>query len=271
MTYKPAPLEGADFQAYVQREFVKIAAEFLALQTPPAPNPDVLWRWEATAISPFFLQAKDPSRAVFTKAGGRNAVRLLTMPGDSNLYGSNDAERCDLRLGNDVSDAKEGREWWFKHSVWFPDDYVDQPQSNGTWNWGSVMNWHDDADSGGSQGPLQMMNMPMTATSQDRAIGLTFQVYGGDPNSQRRGQFFASPISRNVWYDFTYHIKWTSTASGFCDGWLNDKQFMAYKGPTLYTGRGAYLKLTNYHTAHGKPSAMLHGPVVRARTREGLS
>jgi hypothetical protein len=257
----------------------EIRVEALAepeLTSPPAvivPSTDVLWQWDATAVAPFFIHAKpgDPPRVTLVQAGGRNAVRLLTMPGDNNVNGSNLAERCDLRLGDELSDAKEGREWWFKHSVLFPEDYVDQPQSNGMWHWGSVMNWHDDADDGGSQGPLQLMNMPRTAISPDRAIGLTFQVYGGVPGSERKGQFFAAPIARNVWYDFTYHVKWTSLGDGFCDGWLNGVQFMAYRGPTLYTGRGAYLKLANYHTAHGKPSAVLHGRVIRASTQEALA
>jgi hypothetical protein len=199
-------------------------------------------------------------------------VRLLTLPGDNNINGSGAAERGDLRLANHLSDATEGREWWFKHCVWFPNDYVDQPESplKSNWSWGVAIDWHDDSDTAGSQGPLQLMTMPRTAISPDRAVGLTFEVYGGEHGSPRKGQFFAAPIARNVWYDFVYHIRWTSTDAGFCDGWLSGTQFMAYKGPTLYAGRGAYLKLANYHSAHGMRSAILHGPIVRARTREAL-
>ena len=284
MSYKPEPLND------LARELGKIAstldvhagaiagmsARVQALEArpvivPPAvPSADVLWQWDATSIAPFFLHAKDPSRAIFTQAGGRNAVRLLTMPGDNNVNGSNLAERCDLRLGNAESDANEGREWWFAHSVWFPDDYVDQPQSNGMWHWGAVFDWHDDSDTAGSQGPLQLMSMPRTAISADRPTGLHFQVYAG-PGGVRLGDFPVSPIERNKWFDFVYHIRWTATSTGFADGWVNGTQFMAHKGPTLHAGHGAYLKLANYHTAHGKPSAVIHGRVVRARTEAALA
>ena len=275
MTYKPADLgavAGKDLLAAVQKEFVKIADEFSAIARGLefAPSADVLWRWDATTVAPFFLQAKHPSRATLVQAGGRSAVRLLTMPGDSNVNGSGEAERCDLRLPNDLSDAREGQAWWFKHSVWFPTDYVDQPQSNGTWHWGSVMNWHDDADDGSSQGPAQLMNMPRTAISADRPTGLVYQMYGGAPGGKMLREYAVGPIERNKWYDFIYHIKWTSTPTGFYDAWLNGKPIFACSGPTLIIGHGAYLKLANYHTAHGKPSAVLHGPATRAKTREAL-
>lgn len=270
----------------IERELGKIAATFqshreailfltkrveaLDASVFAPPSADVLWQWDATSNAPFFIHAKDPSRVTLVTAGGRPAVRLLTMPGDTNVNGSGAAERCDLRLSNELSDAKEGREWWFKHSVWFPDDYVDQPQSNGTWHWGVVMNYHDDADDGGSLGPLQLLSNPRTAIDPGRPTGLHFQVYGG-VGGGKLGDFPIAPIERNRWYDFVYHIKWTATSAGFADGWVNGRQFMAHKGPTLHAGHGAYLKLANYHTAHGKESAVLHGAIVRARTKEGLA
>lgn len=245
-------------------EIARLKAMFAALPPPapaPVPSADVLWRWDATSVAPFGIHAKEPSRVSLVQAGGRPAVRLLTLPGDTNVYGSGNAVRTDLRLSNALSDATEGREWWFKHGVWFPSDYVDTPPSTPSmWNWGVVLDWHDDRDTPGSQGPVQLVTY---------STGMRYQVYGGAPGGKALGEFSVGPIVRNLWHDFKYHIRWSST-TGFCDGWLNSKQFMAYKGPTLITGNGAYLKLANYGT-QTSPSAVLHGAAVRAKTEAGLA
>jgi len=265
MAYKPADLGSVaaeDLLAVVQNEFAKIADEFAALAA-VTPSADVLWRWDATTVSPFGVQAKDPNRVTLVQAGGRIAVRLLTMPGDSNLYGSGAMERCDLRLPNDLTDATEGKDHWWSHYVRFPADYMELPRSEqgGTWNTGLVMCFHNTADQGG-QANAQLQAMPATATSPDRPTGLHFQVSGGDPAAPTVGQYPVGPIVRNRWLRFDYHVRWTAGA-GLFEGWLDGTQFMAHKGPTLYAGQGAYLKLANYHTAHGKPSAVLHGPTTR--------
>lgn len=270
-------LKAESDQATQGAEIVRLKALLAAVPPPPPPPPpapasaDVLWRWNANTIAPFGIHAKATSRVSLVQAGGRNAVRLLTMPGDNNVNGSGAAERCDLRLGNADSDATEGREWWFSHGVWFPADYVDLPQSNGAWHWGSAFNWHDDADDGRSQGPVQLIIYPPTAVSADRATGLNYQIFGGTSGNNQLGQFPVEAIRRERWYDFKYHIRWTSGPTGFCDGWVGGRQFMAYKGPTLHAGHGAYLKAANYHTAHGKASAILHGTMVRSRTEAGLA
>jgi len=265
MTYKPADLgavAGKDFVATLQNELAKIADEFAAIAEAPVDN--VLWQWDATSIAPFGIQAKNPSRVTLVQAGGYPAVRLLTLPGDNNLYGSGAMERCDLRLPNDLTDATEGKEHRWSHHLRFPGDYMELPssQAGGSWNTGLVMCFHNTADQGG-QANAQLQAMPATAISPDRPTGLHFQVSGGDPAAPTVGQYPVGPIVRNRWLAFAYHVRWSSGSGGFIDGWLDGVQFMAHKGPTLYAGQGAYLKLANYHTAHGKPSAVLHGPTTR--------
>ena len=240
----------------------------------PVPRTGALWRWDATTVAPFGIHAKPVAewganpRVTLVNVGNRPAVRLLTMPGDDHLFGSNDAQRCDLRLSNVTSDATEGREWWFRHGIWFPSDYVDLP-GNGIWQWGAALDWHDDADTPGSQGPVQIVLFPRTPGQPGWPTGMHLQVYGGAPGGKALGDFPIAPIERNRWYDFVLHIRWTSTTAGFCDGWVNDQQFTAYRGPTLITGHGAYLKLANYHMATAD-SAILHGRIDVAETREAL-
>jgi len=260
--------------AFMQREFDKIALTIEGLSArvralEGLSGRDVLWQWDAYTLAPFGIHAKDPSRVTFVQADGRPAVRLLTLPGDSNLYGSGAMERCDLRLGNYDTDATEGKEHWWSFLVRFPLDYMELPRSElGAWNTGLVLDFHNTADKGG-QANMQLQAMPATATSPDRPIGLHVQVSGGDPARPTVGQYPVGPIVRNRWLRFDCHVRWTAGA-GLFEGWLDGKQFMSHKGPTLYAGEGAYLKLANYHTAHGKPSAVLHGRVIRARTRAAL-
>jgi len=283
MSYKPEPL------TELARELGKIAAtlnehagaiagmsariqalEARPVIVPPAvPSADVLFSWDATSIAPFFLHAKDPSRVTLVNVGGRPGVRLLTMPGDNNVNGSGAWERSDLRLPNNLSFAHEGSVVLFRHSVWFPSDFVDLPESPANaqpWYAGSWFNWHDDRDSGGSQGPVQGMFFPPTAVSADRATGLVYQMFGGTTGNTNLYEPKIGPIVRNQWYDFESYIKWTSKADGFYDTKLNGQSIFTYKGPTLHAGAGAYLKLANYHTAFikdGKPApvAIVQGAV----------
>ena len=237
----------------------------------PVPSANVIWRWDATTVAPFGIHCSPnagPPRVTLVNVGGRPGVRLFTQSGDHHVFGSGDSERADLRLSNELSRATEGRRWRFKHGIWLGDDYTDLPMSPlnaQPWYWAALLDWHDDSDTPGSQGPVQLIVYPPTAASPDRSTGMVMQVFGGawKQGEKPNGEFRIAPIERNKWLDFIFDIHWTSTASGFCNGWLNDRQFMAYRGPTLLTGNGAYLKLANYHTAFdGKDSAVVHGAIT---------
>src|SRR5205807_2697546 len=75
------------------------------------------------------------------------------------------------------------------------------------------------------------------------------------------------PITKNVWYDFVYHVKWSSGSDGLFQAWLNGQQVMNYSGPNLYVGQSCYLKIANYHTELGVPVSVVHSRVVMAHTQ----
>jgi hypothetical protein len=198
-------------------------------------------------------------------------VRLHTEPGDSNVFGSRNAERNDLALTRQASDCHEGREHWWAHSVLFPDDYVAPPESTATtWNFGVVADFHNSAP-GAGQANFQVNAMPATAISPDRPTGLGFQIAYGD---QRRPSLYYAPIGplvKKEWYHFVYHVQWSSAADGFFDAWVNGVKKMAYRGPTLYPGQGCYFKLANYHSAFGKPTSVIHARVIRGATPRAVA
>ncbi len=219
----------------------------------------------------FAEQSKMPGRSSPVSVAGMRGVRLHTEPGDNNIYGSRAAERDDLTLDQATTDCYEGKEHWWAHSVLFPADYVDPPQSTASsWNWGVVADFHNAAP-GGGQANFQVNAMPATALSSDRPTGLGFQIAYG---KQDRPTLYTAPIGpvvRNVWYHFVYHVRWSAQDDGFFDAWVNGTRKMNYRGPTLYPGQGCYLKLANYHTAFGKPTSVIHARVIRGITPRAVS
>lgn len=214
----------------------------------------------------FFEQSKVPGRATMVNVFGRPSVRLHTEPGDTDVAGSGLNDRNDLTLSQQTSDGYEGKEHWWAHSILFPDDYINPPApAPGGWNWGVVFDFHN-TTLGAWQANFQIDTLP------DNYGGLRLRGYGGINSGD--GEFTA-PIGiyrKNVWYDFVYHVKWSSGTDGFFDAWLRigtetiGRRLLQHKGPTLYQGQGVYLKLANYHTPHGKASSVIHSRVLRGTT-----
>ena len=220
----------------------------------------------------FSEQGKVSGRASIVSIGrdGATAVRLHTEPGDNYVAGSGDAERNDLTTSQANTDGYEGREHWWAHSVLFPSDYVDPPESTTTtWNWQVVFDFHATGNVPGTVANFQVEAMPKTAISPDRPTGLRFRGYGGDPAREFTAPI--GPVVRNTWYDFVYHVKWSSGTDGFFDAWVNGKKMLSYRGPTLYPGQGVYLKLANYHTPYGQANSVIHDRVVRGTTALSVS
>jgi len=212
----------------------------------------------------FSEQAKVAGRASIVTVAGVNAVRLHTEPGDDNVAGSGSSERNDLTTSQATTDGYEGREHWWAHSILFPGDYVDPPASTASsWNFGVVADFHNTAP-GAGQANFQVSAMPATAIASDRPTGLSFKVAYGNQTSPTEATYPIGPVKRNQWYNFVYHVKWSSGSDGFFDAWVNGVQKMAYRGPTLYPGQGVYLKLANYHTPFGQPSSVIHARVLRS-------
>ena len=279
MSYAPdkPPAETADeFHAYVLREFKKISAEFLALSItapPPLPNPDLIWQWNAEAVAPFSIQARDPSRVSLVIVGGRKWVRLLTMPGDSSIAGSGSNERTDMQYSSDLTNGQEGRERWMTHSIMFPGDYVDPPPSPASatpWNFGVVFDWHNSA-LGAGQANMQIQAMPVTGSDASRPTGLGIKMAWGTQAAPQEKYYPIGPIVRNVPYNFKHHVFWTAASTGSFDAWVNGRLVMQYKGPTLYAGQETYCKLARYGSPTGQPCAVLHGRLRLGKTEASVA
>ena len=204
-----------------------------------------------------------PRRSSFVTPGrsGSKAIRLHTEPGDDQVHGSGDWERDDLSLGTSPSYGNQGQEEWWAHSIMFPSDFV--------FTFGVLLDFHHNS-SGGSPN-FGLMTVP--------GSGLRYSIFGGSTiDGGRRDYYFPDPygmpagsVKNNVWYDFVYHIKWSSGSDGFIEAWLNGKRIFTHQGPTLYSGIPVYLKLANYHTAVGQPSSLIHDRIVRGSSASAVA
>jgi hypothetical protein len=196
---------------------------------------------------------------------GRRAVRLPTLPGDSNVHGSGSWERTDLSKPAAPDYCNAGQEEWWAFSVLFPDDYVFPPGPEA----GIIMDFHHTGS--GGQANWELQTIP--------GIGLRARGYGGASRDQ--GKYDAAipdpygtvaGVTKNKWYNFTVHVKWSPDArEGFMEGWLNGRRFQNYRGATLYAGQSCYFKLANYHAPFGKPSAIHYDRILRGRSGADVS
>ncbi|OGG57073.1 MAG: hypothetical protein A3F84_04570 [Candidatus Handelsmanbacteria bacterium RIFCSPLOWO2_12_FULL_64_10] len=212
----------------------------------------------------FEEQGKVAGRATTVDIGrdGGTAVRLHTEPGDDNVVGSGAMERNDLWLSETESDIFEGREQWWAHSILFPDDFAVP-----TWHMYVVFDFHN---SGNGQANFHV--------NFENGV-LIFRGYGGQNVNDGLYKATIGTIQKNVWYDFVYHVKWSSGPDGYFDAWVNGVKKLSHRGPTLYAGQRAYLKLANYHVpvcnpypgCTGPASSVIHDRVVRGTTPQSVS
>jgi len=196
-------------------------------------------------------QTDGTSRASIVNIGrdGTSALRLHTEPGDSIVTGTASAERADVMINQAMTDCFQGREQWWEHSLLFPDDYNAPPAGQ----WHIVFDFHN---TGTGQA-----NFHVDASRYDGGT-LWLRGYGGIKD---QGEYKAKigPIVKNQWYDFVYHVKWSSGSDGFMKAWVNGAQVLDHSGPTLYVNQGCYLKLANYHTPWGQPVSVIHDRIIR--------
>ncbi|HKO51070.1 MAG TPA: heparin lyase I family protein [Polyangiaceae bacterium] len=226
----------------------------------------------APADCGFVEEAKQPPRRAKLRhfaRDGKSSVRLHTEPGDTDVAGSGpSSERNDLALRSIATDCFEGQEQWWAHSLLFPNDYVAPPAGG----FGVVFNFHHN-------GSFGQANFHVDATFD----GLRLRGYGGESvntGENSVGEYLSEwlgAVEKNLWHDFVYHVRWSSSSDGFFIAWLRKgsepvgRKVLEHYGPTLYRGMGCFLKLANYHLAFGEPSSVVHDRVIRGTTPESVS
>jgi hypothetical protein len=194
------------------------------------------------------------SRFVSVARDGRQAVELITLPGDDQVHGAGDWERDDLELPPSPDYCNEGQDEWWAVSVLFPDGY------EATTALGEVMTFHQD----GSGAPP---NFNVVA----KPDGLRLDGFYGELKNPGEYRVELGRIRRNEWYDFVYHVRWTSKDDGLFVAWLNGNKVLVHHGPTLYAGLSCYFKLSNYHSSSPRPSAIIFDRLIRAASADAVA
>ena len=223
----------------------------------------------------FSEQSKVPGRATLTSIArdGTTGLRLHTEPGDNNVASSGEMERDDVFLSQAASDGYEGHEAWWAHSIYFPDDFTTP-----TWESYVVFDFHNSAP-GAWQANFHVAFERQSDTTKPGLLSLF--GYGGVNSGDGRFAAALGEIQKKVWYDFVYHVRWSSGSDGFFDAWLNGKRVLSHRGPTLYAGQGVYLKLANYHSpvcdpypaciGTHKASSVIYDRIIRGTTPLAVS
>jgi hypothetical protein len=236
-----------------------------------SPNPPATWWVDQKTHGR--ISAVDAPGGV----GGR-AVSLHTEPGDNNACGGT-CDRADLTLSlagtrsgepwqvalPAVAGVYEGSERWYAHSLYFPRGLYNPPA--GTWDWAVYFDFH---------GIRASRPQPLQLDMHKAGGGFRF-IGGGGPNgSYQWSKVIAPTPALDTWYDFVYHIRWSSKSDGFSHIWLNGKLLHRQDNqPTLWSFDGttdlAFLKLANYHNATGVPSTVIHRRIRIGKTPESVS
>ena len=227
----------------------------------------------------FIEQARVSGRATLTSLSrdGGTALRLHTEPGDYNVVGSGMMERDDVYLATPgTADAEiygEGVEQWWAHSILFPDDFVMPTQQSYV-----VFDFHNTGSGAGQANfhvafePSDDITTPISQPGQLKFIA---------HNDWGRYGAVIGQVQKNYWYDFVYHVRWSSGSDGLFYAWVNGKLVLQHQGPTLYSGQGVYLKLANYHqpvctpypacAGSDQPSSVIHDRVIRGTTAQSVA
>jgi hypothetical protein len=184
---------------------------------------------------------------------GHYAARFIVGPGDDPIGAS--GERSEVVYS---SGEGEGVESWWAWSTYFPTGFH---PNNGSWN--VFTQWHQ----AGTSCPQPVSFEVNHYTTPSR---LKLRVWGGrlsgcTPSSRREWNF--ATLRRNRWYNFVFHVKWSSSKStGFVQLWVNGQlKIPKTHLATLYKGQGVYLKQGFYRGHSSLTTTIYHDALRRYR------
>jgi hypothetical protein len=238
-----------------------------------SPHPQFLHSFEDSIDEhgAYSVQRAAPDRIALIDAPvrhGARAIRFRTSGLDTRINGSGTWERSELRMDTRLSDGVEGAEQWWAHSTYFPDDFQ-FPQRFQPWQASLFVQWHDSRDAGRQP---NLVGEIVYEAGRNPGLVMRFRVTH-EVGDYRRYAFFRGPPQKNLWYDFVYHLKWSSGSQGFAQIWVRREDelrghlVMDYHGPTLYPDNGVYFKIGTYHPLFpDPPGSVIHDCVAKGRT-----
>ncbi|RKH09232.1 carbohydrate-binding protein [Corallococcus praedator] len=256
-TYKFTSLNTRRVRVYVQgntvNDWASIAEARPCAGTVVTPTPGgIIWRgdfesgdrgqWDGTQmVSSDRLQViPSPVRE------GGYALKATVRQGDDPINSSGNRNEIFKQTKEAV-----GSEYWYRWSNRFPSDF---PSAK---TWQLFTQWHHDGCCGSP--PVEFY-----VYGEEMRLNI-----GGDPGVI----VWKTPLVRNQWHDFIFHVKWSPNASvGFVELYYNGtlvlpKRFIA----TQYSGQLNYLKIGLYRNDTVAPVGVVyHDGWVMGRTKEDV-
>jgi hypothetical protein len=148
---------------------------------------------------------------------GNYSIRFELRKTDGDIGGSKRSEA----LRYTKSEPLRNVERWYGASTFLPTEYVTDPAAE------LVTQWHTDAGSP----PLALW----TQNGQWKVIIMGQATVLGN-------------YQRNVWVDWVYHVKWSSTSDGLIEVWKNGVKVISKAGANIYANSigGAYFRVGLY-------------------------
>jgi polysaccharide lyase-like protein len=184
---------------------------------------------------------------------GRYAARFVVRPGDDPIPSS--GERAEVMA---YTRETEGVESWWHWSTYFPTGFR---ANRGAWN--VFTQWHQTGAN--CQEPVQFAVNNYLSPARLRLYLNTgsLNLSTCHPGFIRAWNF--AVLRRNRWYNFTFHVKWSSKGSvGFVQLWMNGRQVIRLTHvPTLYQGQGVYVKQGFYRGHSSRTTTIYHDGLRR--------
>jgi len=185
---------------------------------------------------------------------GRYAARFVVRPGDDPVVGGERAEVMAL------TGESEGKESWWAWSTYFPTGFHPNP---GAWN--VFTQWHHTGHS--CQSPVDFAVNTYLSPPRLRLYLNTGKLNLSTCRASFIRQWNFAVLRRNRWYNFVFHVKWSSNASiGFVQLWVNGRLAIPKTHvPTLLQGMGVYVKQGFYRGRSNLTTTIFHDGLRRYR------
>ena len=206
---------------------------------------------------------------------GKFAAKFIVNNGDE--FRQTGGERSDL-MRSPLFDEKDGDEYWYAWSTFFPEDWQ-APQ-----DWFIFADWHSRYDD-----VCQLLQLEVTTENSLLVKVLTGDIFGykcfeGSGTAFSTSKVIVKSLSTGLWNDFVIHVKWAATSTGIIEIFhktedLEDfNKVLSLKGiPTLQyrldsnSPASPYFKLAHYRSSvNTHKSTLYHDGFRQGRTRQSI-
>lgn len=165
---------------------------------------------------------------------GSKAVKFTLKKEDPITAGS---KRAELKLGTVPANSEQ----WYAFSVFFPADFVPDPDME------IIAQWHNvpDFNQGETWRTPALYLRPKNGKLYIQRRWDARPVNGNNP--QGRETIDLGFYKTNAWTDFVFHVKWSHKGDGLLEVWQDGKLIVQKQGPNVYNdAKGPYFKFGIY-------------------------